>query len=77
MYPSRDDNPIAIEHWQRERLTKDIAFVDAAAARDGSARRHELVQHLRQFFCGEWVARRRREASETMSPADHQGGPSL
>ena len=77
MYPSRALNPIAIEHWQRMRLAKDIAFVDAAAAREGKAYGHRLVQFLRQFFFGERVAKSGSEAVRPVPSADRQRGPSL
>jgi len=40
MYPSHDLNPIAFEHWQRERLAANTAFVDNAAARSAQPPRH-------------------------------------
>mgnify|MGYP000951353994 CR=1 FL=1 len=43
MYPSHDLNPIAFEHWQRERLAANTAFVDSAAARSAQPPCHRIV----------------------------------
>ena len=50
MYPSHDLNPIAFEHWQRERLAADIARVDAMAARNAQSRGHGITAFLGRFF---------------------------
>lgn len=51
MFPTRDMNPIAIDHMQRERLAADTAFVDkrAGAARSGLFGR--MLSRIVRYMC--------------------------
>ena len=76
MYPSRDMNPIAIDHMRRERLKADLDFLARAEAPGrGLFARLRSFWHTAQTGPGAPAAINARPPAGTNRPVESSGQP--